>query len=131
MYSFFRYFALLYHIGSYIIPLSSGAYQIFRNPCRGDVVFKLQNRNSKLRFTKLSSSVVPGLAYCARDCLRNSLCLSFNYQPFVSSQINCELLAGNKTTNGAVIQSSIGWKHYSPVIQEVGLNFLKHLPAQN
>ena len=129
--SFLRYSSMLFYISSQIIPFSFGTYQIFRNPCRRDTLFKLENRHSKLSSDKLLSLVVPALAHCARGCLRDSNCLSLNYQPFVSSQVNCELLAGNKTTTGAVIQSSTGWIHYSPVIQEVGSNFSMTFTTQS
>ena len=100
-----------------LTPLS--ADEIFRSSCRTDGLFKITDRNAKLDSIKISSLKVPSLSICARNCIKESSCLSINYNPGISSQENCELLASNKSTIGASLISSTGWKHYNPVTQQV------------
>ena len=114
-----RYAVFLIYSSMFLLPLSFSTYRIFRNPCRTDTLFRLQDQDSKLNSNKILSVVVASLSHCARNCLREPNCLSINYNPWISPQTNCEILAGNKSSNGAVLEASTGWKHYSPVTQEV------------
>ena len=114
------YIILLGFLVLCLIPLL--AKQIFRSNCRADGMFKLTDRNSKLDSLKISSLKVSSLSICAKNCIKESSCLSINYHPVTSSQENCELLASNKSTAGASLVSVTGWKHYDPVRQQVSFN---------
>ena len=100
-----------------LINLHKEQGEIFRYSCRKDGLFKLIARDTKLKTTVNSTEKAKSLSLCAKYCIANNQCRSFNYQ---QSANQCEILQENKTTSiTGTFSSASGWKHYAPIQGQV------------
>ena len=93
------------------------SFEIYRQSCRRDALFKLSARNSKLEVIPISLVTVDSLSLCARMCVRENACKSINYNVFNKS---CEVLSKSKWEVGNVmLKNADNWRHYEPISYEV------------
>ena len=88
---------------------------IHRSSCRRDGLFKIVERDKKLKGGLLSLSDQKTLPLCIKECFSNSLCRSSNFNPNLPTA-NCEISSITKANSSAVIESCPGWKHYEPIM---------------
>lgn len=89
--------------------------EIFRNGCRRDGKFKLVERNVRLDVDVASTIVAQSLSICAKACVDNIVCNSFNYN--TNSKL-CEVLLETRSMVGdSKLITASSWKHYEPVKQ--------------
>ena len=94
-----------------LVAITCYKADITRNSCRRDSLFKAVGKNVKLDATALKTVKVQSLAFCAKECLDENTCKSFNYE---RSTRMCAVYATNNATTGSMIAIS-GWKYYEPL----------------
>ena len=99
------------------ITVFDTSFEIYRQSCRRDALFKLSARNSKLEVIPISMVTVDNLSLCARMCVHKNTCKSINYNVFNKS---CEVLSKSRLEVGNdVLKNADNWRHYEPIANEV------------
>ena len=97
-------------------------YEIYRDQCRKEALFKITDRNVKINGGLIQTVHANSLAYCLKNCVDASACKTFNFKPTsVTTELNCELLSATRVDSGMTSINSLGWKHYEPVQQTVSI----------
>ena len=91
-------------------------HTVYRSSCRTDGLFKLTDRDMRIKNGLIASSYQRDLSHCARQCLMINRCLSINFNPGISQNSNCETFESSKTNSTSALEASTGWKHYEPIV---------------
>ncbi|XP_065051586.1 uncharacterized protein LOC135681186 isoform X2 [Rhopilema esculentum] len=87
--------------------------QIYRGNCRKESLFKIGGRGTRLDANIISSKTSSRLSLCAKSCIDEASCKSFNYNVVA---LICQLLSKDKNDVGAEKLLAVeGWNHYQPV----------------
>ena len=90
-------------------------HTLYRSSCRNDGLFKLTDRNMKIKGGMIVSSYQRDLSHCARQCLMIGECLSINFNPGILQKSNCEAFHNSKANVSSLMEANLGWKHYEPI----------------
>ena len=87
--------------------------QIYRGNCRKESLFKIGGRGTRLDANIISSKTSPRLSLCAKSCIDETSCKSFNYNVVA---LICQLLSKDKNDVGVEKLVAVdGWNHYQPI----------------
>ena len=87
--------------------------QIYRGNCRKESLFKIGGRGTRLDGNIISSKTSSKLSLCAKSCIDETSCKSFNYNVVA---LICQLLSKDKNDVGVEkLVAAQGWNHYHPV----------------
>eukprot|EP00795_Rhopilema_esculentum_P013208 gene13208-4024_t len=87
--------------------------QIYRGNCRKESLFKIGGRGTRLDANIISSKTSSRLSLCAKSCIDEASCKSFNYNVVA---LICQLLSKDKNDVGAEKLLAVeGWNYYQPV----------------